>query len=102
MKKKYKIVAPIRFFVFVLFAVLSIAMVSYSLLGMSTTEASSVNTYRQVEVRENDTLWEIAEKYCDQDHVDTRKIVNQVCEINNVEASNISPGDILFVPVDVE
>lgn len=102
MKKKYKIVSPIRFFIFVLFSVLLISMLSYTFLGMSTTEASSVNTYRQIEVRENDTLWNIAETYCDQDNkLDTRKIVNQICEINNVDASAISPGDVLFVPVDV-
>ena len=38
-------------------------MLVYSLLGFATTEAGTSDTYRQVEVQQNDTLWSIANKY---------------------------------------
>ena len=41
MKKKYKIVSPVRFFIFVLVTVLSMTMLVYSLLGFATTEAGT-------------------------------------------------------------
>ena len=45
MKKKYKIVSPVRFFIFVLVTVLSMTMLVYSLLGFATTEAGTSDTY---------------------------------------------------------
>lgn len=99
MKKKYKIVSPVRFFIFILVSVLSMTMLIYSLLGFATTEADTSYTYRQVEVQKNDTLWSIANKYNGKD-VDPRTTVNKICEINSISASDVQPGDTILVPVE--
>ena len=99
MKKKYKIVSPVRFFIFILVTVLSMTMLVYSLLGFATTEAGTSDTYRQVEVQQNDTLWSIANKYSGK-YVDPRTTVNKICELNNISASDVKPGDTILVLVE--
>ena len=89
MKKKYKIVSPVRFFIFILVTV----------LGFATTEAGTSDTYRQVEIKQNDTLWSIANKYSGK-YVDPRTTVNKICELNNISASDVKPGDTILVPVE--
>ena len=64
MKKRYKIVSPVRFFIFVLIVILSLTVLVYNLLGFAATEAGTTDTYRQVEIHQNDTLWSIADRYC--------------------------------------
>ena len=95
MKKKYKIVSPVRFFIFVLVTVLSMTMLVYSLLGFAGTS----DTYRQVEVKQNDTLWSIANKYSGK-YVDPRTTVNKICELNGISASDVKTGDTILVPVE--
>lgn len=99
MKRKYRITSPVRFFLFILLVVLTATMAIYSMLGASTSEASSVDVYRQIEVRSDDTLWTIANEYCDGD-VDTRDTVKKICEINDIEASDLEPGEKILVPVE--
>lgn len=99
MKKKYKIVSPVRFFMFVLISVLSMTMLVYGLLGFATTEAGTSESYRQVEVHQNDTLWSIANKYGGK-NVDPRNTVNKICDLNDISASDIKPGDTILVPVE--
>lgn len=99
MKKKYKIVSPVRFFTFVLISVLSMTMLIYSLLGFATTEAGTSESYRQVEVNQDDTLWSIANKYGTK-NVDPRTTVNKICDLNDISASDVKPGDIILVPVE--
>ena len=99
MKKKYKIVSPVRFFIFILVTVLSMTMLVYSILGFATTEAGTSDTYRQVEVKQNDTLWSIANKYSGK-YVDPRTTVNKICELNGISASDIKTGDTILVPVE--
>ena len=99
MKRKYKIVSPVRFFMFVLVSVLSMTMLIYSLLGFATTEAGTSESYRQVEVNQDDTLWSIANRYGAK-NVDPRTTVNKICDLNDISASDVKPGDTLIVPVE--
>lgn len=100
MKKHYRVANPIRFFIFVLICVMTIAFAGSTLLGMDKANAASVSTYRQVEIQADDTLWNIAEQYCS-DSIDIRDYINEVCEINDISLNNIHAGDVIFVPVYV-
>lgn len=61
--------------------------------------ASSVNTYQQVTVTDNGSLWEVAESYC-QSNMDIRDYIDDICEINDISSSDfLQPGQVIFVPI---
>ncbi len=95
--KRYRVVKPVRFFVCILIMTLMLVFSLSALLG-SSTEAATTKTYRQVVVHENETVWTIADEYC-ADGSDTRAQVNEICDINDVDAGDVQPGDTLIVPV---
>lgn len=97
--RRYRIVNPIRFFIFVCICVLTIVFSAYTLINLNTAQASSVNTYQQVVVHDNGTLWDIAEKHC-QSNMDIRDYIYEICDINDISSNDsLYAGDILFVPV---
>ena len=99
MFKKYKIVSPVRFFIFVLFTTMILVFGLVSVISSTRTEAATVNTYVQVEIEENDTLWKIAEKY-NNDSMDIRKYIYEIREINDIAGDeSIYPGELIFVPI---
>jgi len=95
----YRIVKPVRFFIFVLICVMAIVFAVYSLTSYNRAQATSFNTYVQVSVKENDSLWDIASEYTDK-YSDVRDTIDDICEINGIGPEDIQPGDIVFVPVD--
>ena len=98
-RHNYRVVNPIRFFIFILISVLIIAFSFISIINRNSAEAASVNTYIQVVVQDSDNLWSIAEDYCDRDH-DIRELVNDICETNDIDSNEyLQPGDIIFVPL---
>ena len=100
MKKRYKIVSPVRFFIFVLICTLVLVFGLVSIITTTSTEAASVNTFVQVEVQEDDTLWNIAETYVDSNS-DIRDYIDDICEINDIgNNESIYVGQKLFIPVD--
>lgn len=94
----YRIVNPIRFFLFILVLVFTVTVAIYGLFGSGNAEAASLRTYAQVVVQPSDTLWSIASSY-NSGYGDIREIVHDIYEINDLESGNIHPGDVVFVPV---
>lgn len=97
-KRNIRIVSPIRFFAFVLIAVMLLVFGIYTVATMNTTEAATINTYRQVIVESNDTLWTIADEYSD-DSKDVRDVIEELKEINDLTSDELQVGDVIFVPV---
>lgn len=95
----YRIVNPVRFFIFVLISVMILIFAAYGILNIGRAEAAAVNTYAQVTVSENQSLWSIAERYNPDVRMDTRDIIHEICEINDIESADLKPGDTIFVPV---
>jgi len=54
--------------------------------------------YIKVTVYSGDTLWGIASAYTEPSK-DVRKLVNAICELNDVRPGNIYPGQVILVPV---
>ncbi|MDR1796009.1 MAG: LysM peptidoglycan-binding domain-containing protein [Clostridiales Family XIII bacterium] len=61
-------------------------------------DAAAKTVTEAVVVHSGDTIWGIAESRNDGTR-DTRQIVRQICQINDVEAGSIQPGMVLRVPV---
>ena len=97
--RHYRIVKPVRFFLFVLISIMIIIFAGYSILNIGKAQAATINTYERVVVQENDTLWDLAETYNPDVKVSYQKIIHDICETNDIESGDIHPGDILFIPV---
>lgn len=98
--RHYKIVSPVRFFLFVATITILLIFGMVSFWGNGTTEAASMNTYVQVEVSADDTLWSIASAYAD-DSKDVRSFINEIREINDIDADeSIYVGELLFIPLN--
>ncbi|MBQ0004258.1 MAG: LysM peptidoglycan-binding domain-containing protein [Clostridiales bacterium] len=96
--KRYKIVSPVRFFIFVLLVTMTLVFGIVSLCS-NTTEAASVNTFAQVTVQSDDTLWTIASEYVD-DSMDIRDYIDEIREINDIgNNESIYVGEQIFVPI---
>ncbi len=100
MKSRHlKIVNPVRFFIFILICIMIIAFAGYSILGAARADAASVKTYKQVVICEGDNLWDIVEELNPDVNMGTWKIIDEICETNDIDLNNIQPGDTIFVPI---
>lgn len=95
---KYKITSPIRFFTFIFITVFITVFGLYSAFTFNSIEASSFNTLKQVTVQPNDTLWTIADIYCD-DSDDVRDFIDDIMEVNELDSAEINVGDTILVPL---
>ena len=98
--RRYKIVNPFRFFVFVTICIMITVCAAYAILGTSKVSAAAETKYTEVKVQENDTLWNLIDTYNPNANIDIRLALYDLYEINDISASdNISPGDVILVPI---
>ena len=97
--RRYKVVKPVRFFLFIMISIMIIVFAGYSLLNISQAQAASAYTYERVVVQDSDTLWGLAEMYNPDADVSYRDSVYDICSVNDISAEDIHPGDVLFIPV---
>ena len=98
-KHHYRIVNPVRFFLFVIISVLILVFAGYSLMSFATAEAAAVDTYATIVVQENDNLWDLASEY-NPDRNDIRSIVYEIYDINDIgQGEMLHPGQKILIPV---
>ncbi len=98
MTKKYRVVSKFRFTIFMtLFILIAITAVG-TMLGFNTVSSSSKDLYNQVQIESGDTLWDIAVEYGPEDS-DVRKTVREICDLNQISADQLHPGQKIIVPV---
>lgn len=99
--KRYRIVSPIRFFIFIFIITMTLILSVYAFVGAADTEASATESFRLVTVHDGETLWTLAEDYSVASGIDQdiREIVTTICNTNDISADSIQPGDTIFVPV---
>ena len=95
----YRIVKPVRFFMFIVISIMILIFAGYSVIGAADAEAAAVRTYAQVTISDGDNLWSIAERYNKDAHVDIQSVIYDIYEINDIDAADIQPGETIFVPV---
>ncbi len=99
-RKKYRIKSKFRFITSMIIMIgLCIAGFT-ALTGLNTSVALTKQTYTQVQIASGDTLWNIANAYKDK-NTDTRRAVYEICQVNDIEASDLHPGMILAIPDDL-
>ena len=95
----YRIVKPVRFFLFIVISITILVFAGYTAIGAGNAEAAAVRTYAQVTVDEGDSIWSIVERCNKGANIDVQSAIYDVYEINDIDASDIRPGDKLFIPV---
>ncbi len=97
--KKYRIKSSFRFTIFISIILLIGILFINSFLGLSDASGLSDNEdkYMEFTVSYGDTLWDIADMYMSDD-IDLRECVYILCELNEITADNIYPGQVILVP----
>ncbi len=99
-RKKYRIKSKFRFITsIVVLTILSVSAFGI-FSGLNNSEALTKTQHKQIQIASGDTLWQIADKYKD-NNTDTRKAIYKICQLNNIEASDLYPGMIISVPEDL-
>lgn len=98
MNKKYRITSKFRFTMFVAIIMLVIITSVGTVLGFNTVNSASRDLYHQVQVQSGDTLWNIASAYSPE-NADIRKVVSDICDINDIRADQLIGGQKILVPV---
>jgi nucleoid-associated protein YgaU len=89
----------IRRFAVLLLIVAALSFLAGSaLVGKPAVRAAEPLTYVEVEIRDGDTLWQIAAEYKGE-RQDIRRLIYDICRINNIEAGSIQAGRMILVPV---
>ena len=95
----YRIVKPVRFFMFVLISIMILVFAGYTVIGAGNAEAAAVRTYVQVTVGEGDSIWDIVDRCNRGSVIDVQSAIYDVYEVNDIDAADVHPGDKLFIPV---
>lgn len=67
--------------------------------GVNASVLPENSIYKEVIVKENDTLWNIAEKEVN-NHMDIREYIYTIRKINNIKNSGkLAPGQIIRLPI---
>ena len=98
MTKTYRITSRFRFTLFVVFTIILLTTVINFALGLNTAASLTIQEYMDIQICSGDTLWSIAETYMS-DNMDTRAAVYELCNINNISASELYAGMTIQVPI---
>ena len=98
-RRRYKIVKPFRFFVFILICSMITIFAAYAISGAGSADAAPLTRYTQVKIQENDTLWNLIETYNSGADIDIRSALYDVYETNGISADDINPGDVILIPI---
>lgn len=98
MAKKYRVTSKFRFTVFITLFIITAISAAGTLLGFNTVSSSSRDIYHQVQIESGDTLWDIAVEY-GPENSDIRKTVREICDLNDISASDLYAGQRIIVPV---
>ena len=97
--RHYRIVKPVRFFIFVLISIMIIIFAGYGLVNPGKASAATAESYARVVIQSDDTLWSLAELYNPDSDISYRDIVYDICDVNGIDAGDIHPGDVVYIPI---
>lgn len=94
---KYKITNMKRFKRFIFVSVLLTSLLAFTLMFTLTVYSNDKPEYTYVRVTSGDSLWSIASSY--NNKMDIRKMIYLIEEENNINRTDIQPGDVLKIPL---
>ncbi len=97
MKKKYRIKSKFRFILFLTVVLIALFSFAGTAFGMTDSECLTKDSYTQVLIQSGDTLWDLASQFGPTDQ-DTRAVIYEICQINDISADQIYPGQTILIP----
>lgn len=97
--KKYRIKNRIRFITFLTVMMLVTSFAVSGLFNLIEVHSTEEAKYVEVDVVEGDTLWDLAKEY-GSDKLDIREIIYDICQVNNIKASDLRAGQTILIPVN--
>ena len=91
-KNKFKMAVIVTMFV-----LLTSISVSSVVLAGNKKEDSVYTYYTSVEIKPGDSLWSIADKYCDGTGLSVKEYIDTIKSINHLGNNNITSGQYLIV-----
>lgn len=95
--KHYKVVNRFRFITFVVVLILAVSFSAVGVFSLVEAKASEKTNYTEVEICYGDTMWSLAKRYGNPDK-DIREVIYDICQANNISASDLHEGQIILVP----
>ncbi len=81
-----------------------IIMIGCVICGSIFTSAKNPETdipqykyYKSITIEQGDSLWSIAEQYCNDEYKDTYEYINEIKQLNGLDADTIHEGQHLVV-----
>lgn len=82
--------------------IITVAVIGGIILGTTKTQAApadiSYKYYTSIQIQKGDTLWNIASDYVTDDYASINDYIEEICEINHIEDSDIHSGQYLTIP----
>ena len=84
----------------VVFTLMGIALITIAIafIGFMDSKASLTKEYKEVVVRQGQSLWMIADKYKNENS-DTRSMIYEIKELNDLASSDVYDGQVLRIPI---
>ena len=95
---RIRVKSKVRFTIFLVVMILMMTSLISAITGASVASSSSTDQFQCVEIGSGDTIWAVAEKY-GPEGTDVRKVVYDICEANDMDASELKAGQMILVPV---
>jgi len=93
MNRRYVLKNRKRFYMFVM----TISVIVFVIVFAAAANGADFEEYETVVVEKGDTLWDLAEKYCQ--GKDIRQYIEIIRSVNNLSDNTIYEGDVLMMPV---
>jgi len=74
-----------------------IILTAGTVVGANEALSLTKPVYTEVQIISGDTLWDLAKEYGPNDR-DVRKVIHAICEINDISADDIQPGQSILIP----
>lgn len=100
-KKKYRIKSKARFLIFMTIVLTIFISGAGNLIGLNNALSMEKTKFKEIEIHSGDTLWNIAAEN-KLDNQDIRSVVYEICDLNQISANKIQPGETLLIPVYYE
>lgn len=97
MYKKYKIKSRFRFTVFTALMLALVISLTGLVTGTNTADSLTKITYAKVQIQVGDNLWSLAKEFGPEDQ-DIRRVVYEICKLNQITADSIYPGQVIWIP----
>ena len=97
--KKYKIKNRMRFITFITIMMLVISFALSGAFSLIEAHSAEETEYIEITVESGDTLWQLAKTYCSVKG-DIRELIYEICQLNDITASDLRAGQTLIIPVN--